>query len=166
MKEMSSGFSKYKHDTVGKFHPIRKMVEYIESGTVNPAQGLMAIHELVAKMIFTSKEQTRGYCDCTLIVARDEDHLFKGLGGKCEGSLKPLKVAGTNIFATTMSDRQYYVLFSNEDLTKQAFLLGKIVSYLPISEVIMGEFSPELETAFIAENVRIHRFEREDLCTQ
>lgn len=167
------GLSKFKHDTIGKFHLIKMMVENIEKGAIAHSQGFMAIHELVVKMNFISKEQTRGHTQNVLILTSKNKTLAQLIGEELLTNLKQTKVSGVLLLAVSVNGQQFYIL-PEYDASEVKFILGKLITALPISEILIDEVMEGLINILDREKVslnviasRMHYIERlkETLCT-
>lgn len=132
----------YKHDIVGKFPIIERLVSSFTEksfGNNENDQAVMAIHESLLKMVFTSKKALENHSlTCKLVISKrlPDLTLKKKNFGRCVFRLEE------------NNSTQTYYYFLQENTLDISFALGTITALCPISEFESDFQDPKLSESF------------------
>lgn len=122
---------KYKHDTIGKFPMLRGLIETFEEHDYTQEDNAIifqAIHEVLVKMVTTSKNLMEGPLKqgTTLTVLNDE----------VDPNLKKLELADVNVRYKLSNKKMDYYYFQSENSESLALNIEKLKLVLPITQII------------------------------
>lgn len=146
---------KYKHNTTGKFHVIKLMLENIEKGGIDPSQGFGSIHEVIVKMTNTSRDKFQEYSNDLLVILNNKNDLASVLGEDRMASLRSSFIGGVNVMKFNSNDCQLYFVILEEHNFNPVYIVGKLVSQLAIKKVFVGNSNDDLERIFKEERIEV-----------
>lgn len=155
---MSIPMEKFKHNTVGKFHNIKLMVENLESGKISPREGYGAIHEAMITMINTSRDQYHYYSDEVLVIVNSEEDVVRLIGEERYSRLRMIVICDQILYKDTTPEGRNYYWFTDRSSEKFIFWTGQIVGQLPIRKILTGFIPTELHTIFNVDKITVDTY--------
>jgi hypothetical protein len=152
---MKTTLEKYKHNTTGKFHVIKLMLDNIEKGGIDPTEGFGSIHETVLKITNSSKVKFQEYSKDILVVTKNKNDLIVKTNFTNLSSLRSLEIGGMEVTMLNFDRQHIYFVFLEDFKLSPIYLIGKLLSQLAIKMIFIEKITEEMKTIFAEEKIEI-----------